>query len=410
MSVLCYAPATSVLIDTSKGLRPCCLYQDGFLGTLKKDNIINIFHNEKWTSLRDKMESNEWPAGCLICKDNEKVVGTSLRQNHFNYASEEDVVNKRLTYIEFNGSNICNLSCVHCHSTYSSRWHNERKRIERLLPNYAQPKQELIKKFHIMHNNVDDGELMNSTHLPDPELILSNLKTLDLNHLRMISFRGGEPFLNSETKVVLEYLLEKNLLENIDILITTNCTYVTDEYVSLLNHCKSVCFNLSIDGIDELFNYIRYGDAKFSDVEPVIAKLNQIRNANLNVSTAPMNYNAFDLIKIRDWTRKLSEIYTKLNPMPGFNNCVVHPAYLSLRTLSDKTRNNLVKYYSDNSIDNEFVYVINVLSSGFIGNEIHQQWIDYTNYMQEIRNNDIVSIVPQLANELICTEKNNGVL
>ena len=39
MNITCAAPLTSILIDTNKGIRPCCYYQAGFLGNLNKNSI-----------------------------------------------------------------------------------------------------------------------------------------------------------------------------------------------------------------------------------------------------------------------------------------------------------------------------------------------------------------------------------
>jgi hypothetical protein len=158
---------------------------------------------------------------------------------------------------------------------------------------------------------------------------------------------------------------------------------------------------MSIDGIGDLFNYIRYGDAKFETIEPNLAKLNAIPNVIILISVASMNYNAFNLLEIRDWTILMSEKYNKVQRLAGFNNCVVSPDYLSLATLSDDARKHLIEFYTKNSIDNEFQYVINLLSNEFLGEQIHTQWVEYTELLEAVRGNKIVNIVPQLAKELI---------
>ena len=246
----------------------------------------------------------------------------------------------------------------------------------------------------------DDGTSLIKMHLPNPELVLENFKAMDLQHLKTLSFRGGEPFLNSETATILKYADTLGLLNNVDISITTNATYSNKEIIDLLKKCKSVHINLSIDGIGELFNYIRYGDAKFDSIEPTIAKLNEITNVGMLVSCAPMNYNAFNLLEIREWTTEISKKYNKVQPIPGFNNCVISPEYLSLATLSNDTRKQLIELYSTNSIQDEFKYVINLLANDYLGDEIHTRWVEYTELMQTVRKNNIVSIVPQLEKEL----------
>jgi sulfatase maturation enzyme AslB (radical SAM superfamily) len=183
--------------------------------------------------------------------------------------------------------------------------------------------------------------------------------------------------------------------------VTTNGTYVDDAVIELLKKCKTVHINMSIDGIGDLFNYIRYGDVKFETIEPNLAKLNEMPNAGILISVASMNYNAFNLLEIRDWTILMSEKYNKVQRLAGFNNCVVSPDYLSLATLSDDARKYLVEFYTKNSIDNEFQYVINLLSNEFLGEQIHTQWVEYTELLEAVRGNKIVNIVPQLAKELI---------
>jgi len=403
-TVTCTAPLTSILVDTNKGIRPCCYYQDGFLGNVNDNTISEIITNDKWKKLKEQMYANEWPNGCLLCKKNEETMGSSLRQNYFENSTAEDIDNEKLTYLEFNGSNICNLACVHCHSLYSSKWHIERKKLIKIVDTYGTDKRKRassIRPIEVGTYLDSDGTTLDKMHLPNPNLVLENIKQLDLSNLRTISFRGGEPFLNSETKTILEYADTQGLLNHVHVSVTTNGTYVDDAVIELLKKCKTVHINMSIDGIGDLFNYIRYGDVKFETIEPNLAKLNEMPNAGILISVASMNYNAFNLLEIRDWTILMSEKYNKVQRLAGFNNCVVSPDYLSLATLSDDARKYLVEFYTKNSIDNEFQYVINLLSNEFLGEQIHTQWVEYTELLEAVRGNKIVNIVPQLAKELI---------
>ena len=403
-TVTCTAPLTSILVDTNKGIRPCCYYQDGFLGNVNDNTISEIITNDKWKKLKEQMYANEWPTGCLLCKKNEETMGNSLRQNYFENSTADDVDNEKLTYLEFNGSNICNLACVHCHSLYSSKWHIERKKLIKIVDTYEPTKQKRVfssRPIEVGSYLDSDGTTLDKMHLPNPDLVLENIKQLDLSNLRTLSFRGGEPFLNSETKTILEYADTQGLLNHVHVSVTTNGTYVDDAVIELLKKCKTVHINMSIDGIGDLFNYIRYGDAKFETIEPNLAKLNAIPNVIILISVASMNYNAFNLLEIRDWTILMSEKYNKVQRLAGFNNCVVSPDYLSLATLSDDARKHLIEFYTKNSIDNEFQYVINLLSNEFLGEQIHTQWVEYTELLEAVRGNKIVNIVPQLAKELI---------
>jgi len=399
--VLCTAPLTAALIDTNKGVRPCCVYTPNYIGNIKEQPLVNIINSTEWKTLKQQMYSNEWAPGCTQCKEREQVSDWSVRtlftDGSFDIDGWEE---EKLTYLEFNGSNICNLACLHCTPGFSSRWVIDNKKAQKVLSTMDD-----TKKYRISHIDAvieytnDTTDRSTKMHLPDPSLIIENLKGLDLTNLKTINFKGGEPLLNSETLAILSYLDEQSILPNVRIILSSNGTYINPAIIEAFKKCKSILFNLSLDGVGDLFNYIRYGDAKFSDIEPVIAKLNELPNIKIECQTAVMNYNIFNLAEIREWVSQLSTKYKTVRKEGGYANCVQHPNYLSLQTLSDSTRQQLIEHYKN--IDHtEFKQVINTLEGSYAGNNVHNMWVDYTELMQTVRGNNILDIVPQLESEL----------
>lgn len=402
MKALCPAPFTAILVDTNKGVRPCCVYEK-YVGNLKTESIVSITSSDEWKQIKQQMLSNEWPTLCLSCKEREDLSGGwSVRylfnSNTFDVTGWEE---EKLTYLEFNGSNICNLACLHCGPGFSSRWVADQKKVLKIYNTYDLAKKKKLESFDAVM--VHDNDVISRSpkmHLPDPGLILENLKLLDLTNLRTINFKGGEPFLNSETLTILNYLDEQSILQNVNIVISSNGTYINDEILEVLKKCKWINIHISLDGVDDLFNYIRYGDAKFTDIEPVVARLSELPNILIYFQCSVMNYNAFNLIDIRNWVYNLSKKYNRIHDFAGFSNCVQSPNYLSIRTLSDDTRKNLVELYKTNMMANEFEQVIRTLENEYIGNDVHNLWIDFTNLMEATRQNNILNIVPALENEL----------
>jgi radical SAM protein with 4Fe4S-binding SPASM domain len=401
-NVLCTAPLASVLIDTHKGIRPCCYFQGNFMGNIKEQPISEILSSERWKQLKQKMYDKEWPSECLDCKKIEDDTGFSLRKAYLNGSIDiEGWENGKLTYIEFNGSNICNLACLHCHPGFSSRWVTDNKKARVMAETLTPEKKERALIFRSVVQLTDDTRFQTTKmHLPNPELVLENLKQLDLTNIRTLNFKGGEPCLNSETIAVLQHVDDLGLLGNIKVYVTTNGTYITDEMIFLLSKSKHVEFLISVDGIGELFNYIRYGDAKFNDIEPVIARVNTLNNVNIRLNCSTMNYNAFNLVEIRDWKIDLSKKYDKIITYGGFQNMVQSPAYLSVNTLSDDIRKQLIDYYTVNNDSGDFSIVITTLRNNYLGDEEHQKWVEYTELMESIRGNSILELVPQLTSEL----------
>jgi radical SAM protein with 4Fe4S-binding SPASM domain len=402
-TVLCAAPLTAVLIDTNKGVRPCCVYDNDYLGNIKTQTISSIIKSDKWQKLKQQMYDNEWPNSCLPCKERERVSGWSVRKlfqtGQFDITGWE---NEKITYLEFNGSNICNLACLHCNAGFSSRWVTELKKTIPIFNSYDKEKRGRLAWMDAVIVYTDDQKGRSSKmHLPDPELVLANVKELDLSNLRTINFKGGEPLLNSETVAILEYLDSHHILQNITITISSNGTYINEKIIELFKKCKKIIMYISVDGVGDLFNYIRYGDAKFEDIEPTLAKLNEIPNISIVISTAVMNYNIFNLVDIKKWTTQMAEKYNKVNNSAGFSNCVADPKYLSLRTLTDLTRQKLSEFYFKlNGPMKEFDAVIQTLNSDYAGDDMHNQWIEYTELMETVRKNNILDIVPELKDEL----------
>ncbi len=399
--VLCTAPLTAALIDTNKGVRPCCVYGEKYIGNIKDQSLVSILNSDEWKKVKEQMYANEWPTACLSCKEREDVTGWSVRtlfsDGSFDITGWEE---EKLTYLEFNGSNICNLACLHCTPGFSSRWVIDNKKAKAVFDTYDQDTQNKIRYFDAVqiYDNDNTGRAT-KMHLPDPELVLKNLKELDLSNLRTINFKGGEPLLNSETLAILNYLDEQSILSNVSITVSSNGTYINQEIIDVFKKCKNINFHLSLDGIGELFNYIRYGDAKFNDIEPVVARLNELSNISINFQVSVMIYNIFNLEEIREWVIDISKKYNRVTSSAGFANCVQYPRYLSLQTLSDDTRSQLASYYKSLEFSTHYAKVIGALESNYAGDDIHMDWIHYTNLMQAVRKNNILDIVPQLTSE-----------
>ena len=63
---------------------------------------------------------------------------------------------------------------------------------------------------------------------------------------------------------------------------------------------------------------------------------------------------------------------------------------------------NHIKFYQENQSDmNEFVSVINELSKDYFGDQLHNQWVDYTEGLDQLRGTSILDVEPKLTNEFV---------
>ena len=382
---ICLAPWKSILIDTNKDLKPCCAYERGDLGNLNNTSIQEIISGPAWTDVKRKLTNQEWPQGCAVgCKEREEKIKYSVRlsyQKNYTFSNDD-----KINYLEFNGSNICNLACLHCSPKFSSKWLIEWKKLEKSLP------------LGIL--DPAKNEKRSSEFLTNSDLVLKNLKELDLTELRNVMFKGGEPMLNNETLSALEYFDTISILSKLEIQIITNGTIANEKILQLLNKAKKVLITISVDGVGKLNEYIRYGgDSDTQNLQKNIKLFSSfIKTVEITLSVSVMVYNIFNLLEIRKfWYTELIKYHRSV---PFFNIIVIDPLYLNPCVLSDATRLKLIEHYKKYQRKNEFEIVIKSLSGNYLGDKLHNDWVSYTKEIEALRGNSIVDLVPELKEEL----------
>jgi sulfatase maturation enzyme AslB (radical SAM superfamily) len=103
---------------------------------------------------------------------------------------------------------------------------------------------------------------------------------------------------------MLQEIKSKGSLENISLRTSTNCTAFPKSVVADLLKFKRVSIALSIDGIDELCNYIRTG-CSWKKVYKVVKKWIELANTNpqidLNVSFTLQALNLHQFLVVKQW-------------------------------------------------------------------------------------------------------------
>jgi len=90
---------------------------------------------------------------------------------------------------------------------------------------------------------------------------------------RKVYVNGGEPTLhNKSLTAMLNALVESGQASNIELWLNTNTTIFDSNFYELLDKFKQIRLMLSIDGIEESFEYIRY-PAKWNIVDSNIKKI-----------------------------------------------------------------------------------------------------------------------------------------
>ena len=270
----CMAPFTHLSIDAQSRIRPCCMfYPTIYREQYTKLNDIFVGYENK--SLRDRMLNGEKIEGCNKCYIDESIGKKSYRQT-FNerYLNEENVQNTKIRELELALGNKCNLKCVTCNSYYSSAWDNEDVLLKNILP-----------RKKVIDKNIE--------HIDEKFL------DFDTSQLKQIKILGGEPFLYDEYISFFEKLNHENIVL---FLVTNNTMFPNDKWINNIKKFKHVKLNLSLDGVDEVGEFVRYG----MKMKRYLKNLNKWKSLKLeNIEIIPHlvihSLNIFNITKIDPW-------------------------------------------------------------------------------------------------------------
>lgn len=242
----CPAPFRQVCINPIGELSPCCMINTEGFGKITdelKQSLDDIQQTPKWQEFLQAHKDEKMPEIC------EKSCGRhfpSEYHHHWTWANLESWEDKTadIKRADIAFSNLCNLTCTMCSSTFSSEWIKLNKKIG--LPDIK-------------------DEPWNFS-LDQVKELANKLSTCDL-----INIKGGEPFFNPRFKVFLKELADRNT--NIHLPILTNGTIIDDEALTQLSRFTSKpTFCVSLESTnDKLYQLIRGGKYTFTDIKNNIA-------------------------------------------------------------------------------------------------------------------------------------------
>ena len=307
----CPIPWTGIMYNFDGHIRNC-IRSSGPIGNIKENDILEIVNGDKNNITKKNMMNNQPGERCNPCYELEKNKNSfDIISDRIFYLKELKNINKdlysdssnfNLHKIDIRWSNLCNFACVYCNSEFSSKWANELN----IVPNLPSDEQkEKLKAY-----------------------VLSNVK-----QLKHVYLAGGEPLLMKENLELLELLKKENPDTNLRI--NTNLSKVDTNIFDLICTFKNVHWIISIETIEQEYEYIRYGSkwVDFLDNLKTIQKLNH--KVSFNMLHFLLNYQS--VFTCIDYLKQL-----------GFHNnsfiagALTGPVFLNIRHLPNNMLN-LVK-------------------------------------------------------------------
>jgi MoaA/NifB/PqqE/SkfB family radical SAM enzyme len=342
---ICTLPWTGFELEPSGTVKNCIISNTN-LGTINKSNIKDIMHGKENIELKQSMLKDGKPANCAGCYLQEKnTTNMSSISSRLYYLKEvgaktdltlyDNVKNFSLKHVDLRWTNSCNQACVYCGPEYSSKW--------------AQELGEKVKSNKEARQEVKDYVFENITQLEN------------------VYLAGGEPMLMKENLEFLKLLKEKN--PGCSVRVNTNLSTTETGIFELLGSFKNVHWTVSVESMEEEYNYIRH-HGNWNDF---LQNLDVINNLNHKISFNMLHFilnyksihNCIDLLKgkgFHDNSFVIGPLYSPLHlnmlnlPLEMLNNVV--------QSLKDKLNEkplgylknsyeNLIKYYTTTKFERD---------------------------------------------------------
>lgn len=283
----CFAPWTNIDISPQGDISPCCKfrydqYQAG-VPNLHTHTLHQYSAGSVLKSVQADFLQDRWPQGCERCRIEEENQVASKRQldyQRWNTIYDKHDLNRSYTLtasVAF--GNTCNLSCITCGPYSSSRWHNE----------YTQIYGKQIRPNHFYRQNFANDFFKSAP---------------DLQHL---DIPGGEPFISGvhEQQALLQLYRQSGQSRSMSLHYTTNAMVFPDsQWWEIWQDFDKVDIQLSIDGLDQRFEYIRY-PASWSQLLHTLQRYRteivSRPNMQISISHTVSAYNIYYLGEFLEW-------------------------------------------------------------------------------------------------------------
>ena len=258
----CPLPFRHAYVD-STGVAACCQ-------TPRQQVSLEQWSNNPYLKdLQNQILQGHMPTVCGGCHQQEIAQGRSLRtdsQRDYNY---QRFVDTKIDFVDYRSSNICNFKCRSCEPAFSHGIAAE-ARNSTVIANYYQ-------------RNDTKTVSIDATNI---EWVHKNL-----TQINKLMITGGEPTYMPEIQLLVENIVYDQL--DIDIMITTNASFVNDFWCEATRLYPKLHWTVSLDAVGSAAEIVRHG-TKWSVVERNVRWLSQ-HAASMDVNTVVTNLKIMQL-------------------------------------------------------------------------------------------------------------------
>ena len=405
-------PFTGLATREDGAIKVCCRSQP--IGYIQDESLEQAWNNETMREVRRQVLNNERPDVCKPCFDLEDQGVQSLRQRHVAgvipearinlYPDALDALNDDYTMpfefptMEIKLNNLCNLRCRMCNPLDSTSWKDWNE----------------VKLFYEKEDNILIPIIDALTDTPgsyigpfdDSPNWWNSFEKL-LPHFRRVEFAGGEPLMDPYHYKILDRLAQYG--ENIELKYATNGTTLGIKGGRTIHDYwpkfKSIAVNVSIDGLHDVYEYIR-GNGKFTEIEENVRVFKSFPNVSRVVGAFTVQ--ACNITQICD----VIDYFLNQMQIVFYSHRVTYPRPLNAQTLPAEIKNRVIsdlENMKSRVLEYEIVKQYPILKDvtlqqiqdniNFLGatdlSEYWQDCLDFNLNLDATRNQDLFSVLPE---------------
>lgn len=253
---------------------------------------------------------------CRDCWDEESAGKMSKRIESNKHFADVEVLDRPRAFFLKPG-NTCNLSCRHCNPETSSGWYRDYFNVEATETEFPV----FLQKFTTTQDSYRDESTVWSTLLNWSQTAV------------FYDLYGAEPMLIKPQWDMLRAASLGHGASGTDIHISTNGTIWKDDYYEVFKRFRSVRIGISVDGIGQQFDYMRY-PANWESVSVNILKYKALANSVPTIDIAIET--TLSLLNVY-YANDIYQYFDQLGIICGFN--ILHrPDYLNMRIAPDPVK------------------------------------------------------------------------
>lgn len=350
---------------TPKGyIEPCCVwYKDDLDQEFKFTELEKYKASDQLKGFKQALDSDVKLPHCRMCWKQEAMGQESQRMMYNRYLTREE---NKISSVEFKLGNLCDLKCVMCNGENSSQITTEYKMHKK--------KFDLLPKTYFIKPG-------SPTEFSWPESEEFKKFTDQIgNDLREIILTGGEPTIIPYVARLLSNISQP---EHVRLTMITNGNSMNTKLVEILKKFKHVNVVISLDGVGEHNDQIRF-NSQWDQVVENIQRYKELPNTNIKINHVLQAFSVVTLLPLIHWTEQQG---LRLRFTPLFD-----PQHLTLNSVPATRINEFINELSTSS-NPIALYVIKELANHSYDPELEQHRRAHLALLDEIRNTNLSKLI-----------------